>query len=110
MNIWDRPLDYEFKFGEKIAEAVASDKGFEPFFAMRDILTNEYGLTLTNQYGITDMQAFFEFGKYQIILLYYSPLDMVILQSDLPESEVIQLREFRKIATALYKIGQQNIF
>ena len=58
MSIWDRSLNYEAKINGNTSVYITSDKGFEPFLDICNILTNEYGLKLTNQIGITDMQAF----------------------------------------------------
>lgn len=99
MDIYDKPLMTESRIKDNLCVFLAADNGYIPFLNIMNRMCDEYGFVLTNSYGITDMQATFEFHHRVLYLKYYSMLDMVTLETDAIENELI--REFRKIAIKL---------
>ena len=111
MNYWDQPMKYEMRTSQgKVTFFITADKGFEAFFPVRDYLMNEFVLKMKNQFGITDMIAIFELGNYELRLCYIGDLDEIVLECEIPESEIVLLRAIRKMVSSLYWAEKHNYF
>ena len=111
MNYWDQPMKYEMRDSQgKVTFFITANKGFEAFFPICDYLYNEFGLKPKSQFGITDMIAIFELGNYELSLRYIGRMNMIVLECEIPESEIVLLRAIRKMVSSLYWAEKHNYF
>ena len=92
-------LIMEISYDNKRHIVLAIDQGYEPFLDARDLIMDQFNCELTNQYGLTDMYASFEFKGKILELEYFSMDEMVTLITDATDDDLLQ--EFRKIARAI---------
>lgn len=111
MNYWDQPMKYEIRDSQgKVTFFVTANKGFDAFFPICDYLLKEFGLKAKSQFGITNMIAIFDFGNYELRLCYVARMDMIVMDCEIPESEIVLLRALRKIVSSLYWAEKHNYF